>query len=204
MNTNLMRMLVGGIGLIGAGALLSGAPPTAGGAGRQAQRPPEGVVTPVERAPTIEDFTPMAGHWRTEAQGRVYEEVWLPPMHGQMTGALRCFDAQGELLLLELITLREIEGGVEYRLRHFDGEMSPWESEAESPMILRARRHVNGRTLFDEVEGVDSLSGAIIDLGEPDRVSFVLSLNDDRGGRALRLTFERVGSEPAVPAAPED
>lgn len=164
---------------------------------------PEGVVTPAERAPTIEDFAPIAGHWRTEAQGRVYEEVWLPPMNGQMTGALRSFDADGKLLLLELITVTEIEGGLEYRLRHFDGEMTPWETEAESPMILRGRRYVDGRTLFDEVEGAETLAGAIIDLGTPDRMSFILSFSKDQGGGAFRLTFERVGSESA-PEAPED
>jgi hypothetical protein len=157
---------------------------------------PEGVVTPAERVPTIEDFAPMAGHWRTEAQGRVYEEMWLPPAHGQMTGVLRSFDAEGAPLLFELITLREIEGGVEYRLRHFDGEMTPWESEADSPMILRARRHTAGRTLFDEVEGADSLEGAIIDLGTPGRMAFIMSFTKEKGGRGFRLTFEKVEPEP--------
>ena len=164
---------------------------------------PEGVVTPAERAPTIEDFAPIAGHWRTEAQGRVYEEIWLPPLNGQMTGALRSFDAEGKLLLLELITVSEIEGGLEYRLRHFDGEMAPWDSEAESPVILRGTRHVDGRTLFDEVEGADTLAGAIIDLGTPDRMSFILSFSKDQGGGAFRLTFERVG-EASAPSAAED
>ncbi len=156
---------------------------------------PEGVVTPAHRAPTIEDFAPIAGHWRTEAQGRVYEEIWLPPSNGQMTGALRSFDAEGKLLLLELLTVTEIEGGLEYRLRHFDGEMTPWDSEAQSPLIMRGTRFVDGRTLFDEVEGADTLAGAIVDLGTPDRMSFILSFSKDKGGGAFRLTFERVGSE---------
>ncbi len=155
----------------------------------------EGVVTPAHRAPTIEDFAPIAGHWRTQAQGRVYEEIWLPPSNGQMTGALRSFDAEGKLLLLELLTVTEIEGGLEYRLRHFDGEMTPWDSEAESPLIMRGTRYVDGRTLFDEVEGADSLAGAIIDLGTPDRMSFILSFSEVQGGGGFRLTFERVGSD---------
>ncbi len=191
-------------------ALASRAQPEAqrGDTQQPEMRPPTGIVTPAHRVPVIGDFAPMAGHWRTEAQGRVYEEVWLPPRNGQMTGAMRSFDADGKLLLLELLTIAEIEGGVEYRLRHFDAEMTPWESEAESPLIMRGSRFVDGRVLFDEVEGADTLAGAIIDLGTPDRMSFVLSFSKDTGGGAFRLTFERIGSEKAAdeetPATPED
>ncbi len=72
--------------------------------------------------------------------------------------------------------------------------MTPWDSEAQSPLIMRGTRFVDGRTLFDEVEGADTLAGAIVDLGTPDRMSFILSFSKDKGGRAFRLTLERVGS----------
>ena len=163
--------------LFGAGAALS---VLLGVHAQPEMTPPDAVGAPAERAPTIDDFAPLAGHWRTEAQGRVYEEIWLPPSNGQMTGALRSFNAEGELLLLELLTITEIEGGVEYRLRHFDAEMAPWESETDAPMVLRGRRHVEGRTLFDEVDGADTLAGAIIDLGTPGRLSFILSFTKRR------------------------
>jgi len=185
-----------GIKLI-TGAVLIGACLSVGAIGTRGIPATEAPATPTsveDRAPTINDLAPLAGAWRCKSHGHVYEEIWLPPSNGQMTGTLRSFDEKGELRLLELITLTETDDGLEYRLRHFDGAMKPWASESEGPLVMLARNGVAGRADFDEVIGSDSLAGASIDLTTPGSMVFTLRFAPSEGeteGGQFELSFAR-------------
>ncbi len=144
-------------------------------------------------ASAIDAVAPLAGLWRAEEEdGAVFEEVWMPPEHGQMTGALRWFGPDGGVRLLELLTIREVDDGLEYSVRHFDAGLTPWASEADGPLVTRAERLDDGPLVFNTVRGSDSLAGATIDLGTPDRFRATLTFTDESGRAPIILEFERV------------
>jgi len=169
--------------LVGAGSVLA----LAGGAAtRPAAREAAGV--------SIDAAASLAGAWRAEANGWVYEEMWMAPAHGQMTGALRAFDAEGKVRMLELLTIREIEGGLEYSLRHFDAEMTPWGSEVTGPMVLRSGE--SGPLDFTPHKGGETLSGITLDTSEAGRMRATVAFKADTGRAPLVLEFARVGEAP--------
>ncbi len=174
-------------GVVGAAAVLGAM------AGAATQHPGSGA--PGGDA-SIESMASLAGMWRAESGGRTYEEVWMAPAHGQMTGALRSFDAEGNVRMLELLTIREAEGGLEYSVRHFDAAMTPWASEAEGPLVTRAEHFDDGPVVFATVRGSESLAGVSMDMRVSGKFRAELTFTDEAGRAPIVLEFERVGAKP--------
>jgi hypothetical protein len=89
---------------------------------------------PMAQEVSAEDLAFLAGHWRGELGDSVIEETWLPPVAGNLTGVFR-MTGKDKVDLVEIMTLTETDGGVDYRLRHFDTALTPWASEADGPIV---------------------------------------------------------------------
>lgn len=109
---------------------------------------------------TANDLAFLAGSWRGEAEGMVFEETWLPPAAGNLTGVFRLVTGDS-VDLVEIMTLTEEEGGMTYRLRHFDTALVPWKSEADGPMQSSGVTMIDSdrvRFEFDDATGVDAIT----------------------------------------------
>jgi hypothetical protein len=92
-----------------------------------------------ENAPSasIEEVAWLAGHWRGEGFGGVVEELWSPPLGGAMVGVFRLV-AGGQPSFYEICLLREHEGSLVYRVKHFHPDLSGWEERpdfVEFPLV---------------------------------------------------------------------
>ncbi len=74
----------------------------------------------------VDDLAWMAGAWRGEADGMVFEESWTPPIEGNMVGSFRMLKA-GHPVFYELIVIETDEEGAHMRLKHFDAGLVGWE-----------------------------------------------------------------------------
>ncbi len=135
-------------------------------------------------------FAGLTGRWRAPSGTGIIEEVWLPPEGRNMTAALRRLDAEGNATLLELLTLTAEPDGVRFRLRHFNGAMTPWPSEADGPMVALATGSDGGVLAFRSEARARQTVGMVYDISVPDRLTVTLTFE---GGREpLVIPFERV------------
>jgi hypothetical protein len=89
---------------------------------------PEGVPRPPAR---VTDFGWLTGRWTGEGLGGRIEEVWSPPDGGAMVGYFRLVK-DDKPVFYEILTLIEIEGSVEMRLKHVNPDMTGWEDKDAS------------------------------------------------------------------------
>ena len=83
--------------------------------------PPQSVP-----GPTLSDFAWLEGRWRGDWGPRVAEQVWIAPKAGMMLGDFRLIE-NDKVLVVELFTLVEKNGGINFYFRHFTPELVPWE-----------------------------------------------------------------------------
>jgi hypothetical protein len=63
---------------------------------------------PTSEPPTMDLFSFLAGHWVSEADGKVNEEMWLAPKAGLMVGTNR--EVNGESAFFEFIRIEWRDG----------------------------------------------------------------------------------------------
>lgn len=146
--------------------------------------------------PALTPFAGLTGRWRAPSGTGIIEEVWLPPEGRNMTAALRRIDAEGNATLLELLTLTAEPDGVRFRLRHMDGAMTPWPSEADGPMVALATGSDGGVLAFRSEARARQTVGMVYDISVPDRLTVTLNFEGGEGGEGGReplvIPFERV------------
>ena len=145
---------------------------------------------PTQERATIEDLAFLTGNWRGESQGSIIEECWLPPTEGNLTGVFR-MSGNGEVQLVEIMTLSEEDDGLVYRLRHFNTALVPWASEVDGPMQSTSVVVVDEDSVrfeFDEASGVEVISYDRQGDAMTARVVFPESAERE----AFVLVFERV------------
>ncbi|HVL67443.1 MAG TPA: DUF6265 family protein [Vicinamibacterales bacterium] len=86
---------------------------------------PEGAPRPPAR---IADVAWLAGRWVGEGLGGRVEEVWSEPDGGAMVGYFRLVK-ENTPVFYEIMTLLEVDGGVEMRLKHVNPDMTGWEEK---------------------------------------------------------------------------
>jgi hypothetical protein len=143
--------------------------------------------------PALTPFAGLTGRWRAPSGTGIIEEIWLPPEGRNMTAALRRVDAEGNATLLELLTLTAEPDGVRFRLRHMDGAMTPWPSEADGPMVALATGSDAGVLAFRSEARARQTVGMVYDISVPDRLTVTLTFEGGEGGREpLVIPFVRV------------
>jgi hypothetical protein len=102
------------------------------------------------RPATIDDAAWLAGRWVGEGFGGQMEEVWSPPVGGQMVGHFRHW-VDGEPQFYEIMLLDVVDGGVRMRVKHFNPDFTAWEDRGEwhsfEPVLANA-----DRLLFDGLD----------------------------------------------------
>jgi hypothetical protein len=112
--------------------------PTGTGASAQAATPPaiaapaQPVLTPKAK---LADFAWLEGCWRGDWGPRVAEQTWFAPKAGVMAGIFRVVE-NDKTLVVELFTLVEKPGGIDFYLRHFTPELMPWEKTRATVLNL--------------------------------------------------------------------
>ena len=79
----------------------------------------------------VESLNWMAGHWQAEAFGGFAEDLWAPPVGGQMVGLFRSYTAEG-INFYEIVILLSVEGRLTMRLKHFHSDLRGWEEKDDT------------------------------------------------------------------------
>jgi hypothetical protein len=77
-------------------------------------------------SPKLSDLAWLEGRWRADWGPRIAEQVWMAPKAGMMLGDFRVIE-NDKVLVIELFTLVEKSGGINFYFRHFTPELVPWE-----------------------------------------------------------------------------
>ena len=78
----------------------------------------------------IADLAWLAGSWEGEGITGPAREVYSAPIGGQMTGHF--IQARGEgIWFFEIMSIAETNGSLEYRLKHFNADLTGWEQRDE-------------------------------------------------------------------------
>ena len=133
--------------LIGSAGLVAAQAPSAGGSTGNTIRLADGAPRP---AATIADWAWIAGRWQGDGMGGSVEESWTEPAGGSMLGYFRLVRA-GKPVFYEILTVIEIEGSLEMRLKHVNPDMTGWEEKADFVTFKLAKLepdavHFNGLT----------------------------------------------------------
>lgn len=98
----------------------------------------------------ITDVGWIAGHWASESNDAHLEEIWSEPTGDCMMGMFRWIK-EGKVWMYELLTIREEEGTLVLRFRHFSDEMVSWESKS-GPLTYRLTSHSDREAVFENPE----------------------------------------------------
>ena len=85
----------------------------------------DGAPRPAAR---VADLAWLAGQWTGEGLGGRIDETWSTPDGGAMVGYFRLVK-DGKPVFYEILTLLEVEGSVEMRLKHVNPDMTGWEEK---------------------------------------------------------------------------
>jgi hypothetical protein len=116
----------------------------------------------LQSLPKIADLAWLEGRWRGEWGPRVAEQVWLAPKDGLVLGDFRLIE-NDKLLVIEVFTLLEKPGGINFYFRHFTPELVPWEKSDATllkltraePKIFEFENSANGkpkRVVFTKID----------------------------------------------------
>ncbi len=90
----------------------------------------------------------LAGAWKGEMNGELVEEHWTEPAGEAILGMFRWMGKDGKARLFELLSIKAEAEGPVLRLRHFDGALTPWASEASGAPALKLTECAEGRAVF--------------------------------------------------------
>jgi hypothetical protein len=166
--------------------LLSLVPAGAYGQSTPEQRTPNTLkltAAGVRPAATIRDLVWLQGRWQGEGLGGTMEEVWSAPAGGAMVGYFRLV-RNGEPTFYEIMTLLEVDGSIEMRLKHVNPDMTGWEDKAEF-VTFQLVRHDSTGAYFD---------GLTFRRASPDQIEGFLAIGDRSSGavREEKFVYRRV------------
>ena len=131
----------------------------------------------------VAEFAWLEGRWSGEGLGGQVEEAWSSPNAGSMVGYFRLIK-DGKPVFYEILTLLEVDGSVEMRLKHVNPDMTGWEEK-------------NAFVTFKLVKQDDSaayFSGLTFKRVGPDRIDAYLALRNrtDNTIREEKFTYRRL------------
>jgi hypothetical protein len=111
----------------------------------------------------VADLAWLAGEWEGEGITGPAREVYSRPVGGQMTGHF-VQTRDGGIWFFEIMSIAEVNGSLEYRLKHFNADLSGWEERADVrtfPLVAVEE----GAWYFDGLtirrDGPDGMIGAV-------------------------------------------
>lgn len=130
----------------------------------------------------IDDFAWLAGRWRGEGLGGQVEQAWSPAAKDAMIGHFRSAGPDGPRFY-EIALLREEEGSVVFRVKHFHPDLKGWEDkDATIDFRLVAR---DGDTFF--------FDGVTVQRQGPDALREVVMIEHKDGSQMeAAFTYQRV------------
>lgn len=91
----------------------------------------------------VTEFSWLTGAWVGEGLGGAVEEVWSAPVGGSMVGHFRLV-RDGKPVFYELLTLIEVDGSVEMRLKHMNPDMTGWEEKNDFLTFALVKHDTSG------------------------------------------------------------
>jgi hypothetical protein len=101
------------------------------------------VPSEVEQArPGLDDLAWLAGHWQGGSNGRVTEELWLPPAGGLMLGLNRVVGPEGKAFF-EYLRIEQTAEGVFYRATPRGGATTSFKlvQSSSTTVVFENRAH---------------------------------------------------------------
>jgi hypothetical protein len=128
----------------------------------------------------------LAGHWRSERDGVVIEEMWLAPAGGVAQSSVRLL-RDGKVGTIELIVVAAESDRVVMRYNHFHPDYRTWEDDG--PITLTLTRATDDEVVFTNLarpprhaaemgyrsSSPDAMTSWVVTLdgpGAPQRLSF--------------------------------
>ena len=124
----------------------------------------DGAPRPAAR---VADLAWLAGRWTGDGLGGTIEETWSSPDGGSMVGYFRLVK-DGKPVFYEIMTLLEVDGSVELRLKHLNPDMTGWEEKKDFVTFRLVKHDETGayfsgltfrRVSADVMEGYLALRG---------------------------------------------
>jgi hypothetical protein len=110
---------------------------------------------------TVADLAWLAGRWTGEGLGGRIEETWSPPDAGSMVGYFRLVK-DGKPVFYEIMTILEVEGSLQLRLKHVNPDMTGWEEKNDFVTFRLVKQDDTG-VWFDGLTfrrtGADTMDG---------------------------------------------
>jgi hypothetical protein len=147
------------------------------------------TVTSETSKPALEDFSWLAGRWEGKLGPMTAEQQWMAPRNGTMQGFFRLTDSE-KTIVIELFTIREMPGGIEFYFRHFSPELKPWEEK--EAYHLNLTKWESGIFRFENPV-VNQLKDAILTRVDGDTYISRGDITDADGKpKAIEVTYHRV------------
>ncbi len=134
-----------------------------------------------EEAPkqvAAEDLAWLAGTWRSESDGGIWEELWTAPRAGTLVAVTRWVRDDAPKLY-ELTAIETDGDGLRLRLRHFGPGLTASKSEANGPMTWQLARSSRRSVEFENAEA-----------GFPQRIVYARAEDD-----TLTVRLEGLGDD---------
>ena len=96
-------------------------------AAQETRRATAGAKPPAAK---LADLSWLTGTWEGEGISGPAREVYSAPMGGQITGHFIQTRGAG-IWFFELMSIAEVNGSLEYRLKHFNADLTGWEEKDE-------------------------------------------------------------------------
>ena len=127
-------------------------------------------------ATEIQTVSWLAGTWQGRAEGGgCVEETWTAPVAGRMPGFFRWLKGE-EVVVYEVLQIREDDGRWLYEFKHFGGDLVGWEKRKDR-VTFQLTNSESGVLRFEEVgakqpmsltytpKGANSLQVVLVDAG---------------------------------------
>jgi hypothetical protein len=111
-----------------------------------------------EQTAELAEFSWLAGTWQGMWGPRTAEQAWTFPASGAMSGTMQVSE-HGKSFVTELFLLSQDDSSIELKMRHFTGNLTPW--QGTEPAVL---------TLSSEDKDVPAFVNS--SGGEPRRITF--------------------------------
>lgn len=147
------------------------------------QTPPQAAPAPTG---SLRDVAFMSGHWVDGSDVDRSEEMWTEVAGDSMLGMWRLV-AGGRVRVMELLMLKEENGGVVLRFRHFNPLLVAREDRT-TPIVLRLARVSPNEARF-EGPTVDGSGAMALTYRRPTADTLEATL--ERGGKTERFSFRR-------------